>query len=176
MVKRGELPEPSSAAHLAKLTPLTRLGGKMSKEACQNPEKAKYIGECCGGRRAWGELGADIYIDDTVKDKQWAVFCCGACKTPLPWLPLPPPPAAAPTAPVTLTVEQKKAIEEKRQAALARRKRAREVRGPIRTRSARSAELRAALRLRLSTTRRHPLCVGIAAVLGKVDHSHGTGF
>ena len=46
MVKRGELPEPSSAAHLAKLTPLKRPGGKMSKEACQNPEgpeKAKYV-------------------------------------------------------------------------------------------------------------------------------------
>ena len=35
MVKQGELPEPSSATHLAKLTPLKRLGGKMSKEACQ---------------------------------------------------------------------------------------------------------------------------------------------
>ena len=131
MVKRGELPEPTSAAHLAKLTPLKRLGGKMSKEACLDPGKAKYFGECCGGRRAWGELGADIYIDD--KDKQWAVFCCGACKAPLPWLLLPPPPAAAPSVPVTLTVEQKQAIEEKRQAALARRKRAREVHGPIRT-------------------------------------------
>ena len=80
MVQRGELPEPTSAAHLAKLEPLKHVGGGMSKEACQDPEKAKYIGECCGGRRAWGELGADIYIDDKVKDKQWAVFCCGACK------------------------------------------------------------------------------------------------
>ena len=97
----------------------------MSKEVCQNPEKAKYIGECCGGRRAWGELGADIYIDDKVKDKQWAVFCCGACKAPLPWLPLPPP--AAPSPPVTLTLAQKAMIEEKRQVALAR-KRAREER------------------------------------------------
>ena len=88
MVQRGELPEPRSAAHLANLEPLKRVGGKMSKEACQDPAKAKYIGECCGGRRAWGELGADIYIDD--KDKRWAVFCCGACKAPLPWLPLPP--------------------------------------------------------------------------------------
>ena len=73
MVARGELPEPTSAAHLAKLEPLKRLGGKMSKEACQDPEKAKYIGECCGGRRAWGELGADIYIDD--KAKRWALGC-----------------------------------------------------------------------------------------------------
>ena len=64
MVKRGDLPEPSSAAHLAKLNPLKRVGGGMSTEACQDPEKAKYIGECCGGRRVWGELGADIYIDD----------------------------------------------------------------------------------------------------------------
>ena len=122
MVKRGELPEPYSAAYLAKLNPLKRVGGGMSKEACQDPEKAKYIGECCGGRRVWGELGADIYIDD--KDKRWAVFCCGACKAPLPWLPLPSPPAPSP--PVTLTAEQKAAIEAKRQAALAR-KRAREV-------------------------------------------------
>ena len=67
MVARGERPEPTSAAHLAKLNPRKRFGGKMSKEACQDPEKAKYIGECCGGSRAWGELGADIYIDD--KDK-----------------------------------------------------------------------------------------------------------
>ena len=122
MVQRCELPEPRSAAHRANLAPLKRLGGKMSKEACQDPAKAKYIGECCGGRRAWGELGADIYIDD--KDKRWAVFCCGACKAPLPWLPLPPPPAPSP--PVTLTEAHKAAIEEKRQAALAR-KRAREV-------------------------------------------------
>ena len=116
----------------------------MSKEACQDPAKTMYIGECCGGRRKWGELGADIYIDD--KAKRWAVFCCGACKAPLPWLPLAPPPAAAraPLAPVTLTVAQKEMIEEKRLAALARRKRPREVRGPIgliRTQSACVASL-----------------------------------
>ena len=107
---------------MAKLKPLKRGGGKMSKEACQDPEKAKYIGECCGGRRVWGELGADIYIDD--RDKRWAVFCCGACKAPLPWRPLPPP--SAPSPPVTLTVAQKAAIEANRQAALTR-KRVREV-------------------------------------------------
>ena len=123
MVARGELPEPTSAAHLAKLEPLKRIGGKMSKEACQDPEKAKYIGECCSGTRMWGDLGADIYVDD--KGKQWAVFCCGACKAPLPWLPLPP--LAAPSPPVTLTLAQKEMIEEKRQVALAR-KRAREER------------------------------------------------
>jgi hypothetical protein len=122
MVQRGELPEPTSAAHLAKLEPFKRGGGKMSKEACQEPEKAKYIGECCGGARVWGDLGADIYVD--AGGKRWAVFCCGACKAPLPWLPLPPPPAPSP--PVTLTVAQKAAIEAKRQAALAR-KRAQEV-------------------------------------------------
>ena len=130
MVKRGELPEPTSAAHLAKLNPLKRVGGGMSKEACQDPEKAKYIGKCCGGRRMWGELGADIYVDE--KGSRWAVFCCGACKAPLPWLPLPPPPAPSPRV-TALTAAQKAAIEEKRQAAIARRKRAREVRGPIRT-------------------------------------------
>ena len=122
MVKRGELPEPTSAAHLAKLKPAGRLGGKMSKEACQDPEKAKYMGECCGGSRVWGDLGAEIYVDG--KGKQWAVFCCGACKSPLPWLPLPSPPEPSP--PVTLTAEQKAVIEAKRQVALAR-KRAREV-------------------------------------------------
>ena len=122
MVKRGDLPEPTSAAHLATLEPLKRTGGKMSKEACQDPAKAKFIGECHGGRRVWGELGADIYVDN--KGKQWAVFCCGACKAPLPWLPLPPPPVPSP--PVTLTAAQKAAIEEKRQVALSR-KRAREV-------------------------------------------------
>ena len=123
MVKRGELPEPGSAAHLATLRPLKHVGGKMTKEACLDPDKAKYIGKCHGGNRVWGELGADIFVDD--KGKQWAVFCCGACKAPLPWLPLPPP--AAPSPPVTLTLAQKAMIEEKRQVALAR-KRAREER------------------------------------------------
>ena len=99
----------------------------MSKEACQDPEKAKYIGKCCGGARVWGDLGADVYVD--AGEKRWAVFSCGACKAPLPWLPLPPPPAPSPA--VELTPVQKAAIEEKRQAALARRKRAREVRGLI---------------------------------------------
>ena len=30
--------------HLAKLKLLKRVGGGMSKEACQDPEKAKYMG------------------------------------------------------------------------------------------------------------------------------------
>ena len=68
----------------------------------------------------WGDHDADIYVDE--KGKRWAVFCCGACKAPLPWQLLPQP--AAPS-PVTLTTAQKAMIEEKRQAALAR-KRARE--------------------------------------------------
>lgn len=122
MVKRGDLPEPTSAAHLATLKPLKRVGGKMSKEACQDPELAKYIGECHGGKRVWGDYDADIYFDE--KGKRWAVFCCGACKAPLPWQLLPQP--AAPS-PVTLTTAQMAMIEEKRQAALAR-KRAREER------------------------------------------------
>ena len=123
MVRRGELPEPTSATHLVTLKPLKRVGGKMSKEACQDPELVKYIGECHGGKRVWGDHDADIYVDE--KGKRWAVFCCGACKAPLPWLPLPPP--AAPSPPATLTSAQKAMIEEKRQAALAR-KRAREER------------------------------------------------
>ena len=78
----ASFPSAFSAAHLAMLEPLKRTGGKMSKEACRDPEKAKYIGECHGGNRVWGELGADSFVDD--KGKQWAVFCCGACKAPLP--------------------------------------------------------------------------------------------
>ena len=58
MVKRGELPEPTSATHLATLRPLKHVGGKMPKEACLDPAKAKYIGECHSGNRVWGELGA----------------------------------------------------------------------------------------------------------------------
>ena len=119
MVKRGDLPEPTSAAHLAKLKPL-RVGGKMKEAACRDPSKAKYLGQCCGGTRIWGDFHADEYVDGN--RNSFAVFCCGACRLPLP-LPLPPAPVAA--SPVTLTGAQIAAMEEKRQAALAR-KRARE--------------------------------------------------
>ena len=91
MVERDVLDEPINAAHLAKLKPKKRLGGKMSKAACEDPEKAVYIGLCCGGTRVWGDLGADIYHDE--HEKEFAVFCCGACKAPLPWLPQPRVPA-----------------------------------------------------------------------------------
>jgi predicted small lipoprotein YifL len=118
MVKRGDLPEPTSAAHLARLKPSGRVGGKMSRTACEDPDKAKYIGRCCGGVRVWGELGADVYHDEHEKsEKKWAVFCCGACKAPLPL-----PPVAVP-APLTATQQQR--AEQQRQLALAR-KRARE--------------------------------------------------
>ena len=63
MVKRGELPEPITAAHLAKLEPKGRIGSKMSKHALKDPAKAKYIGQCCGGTRIWGELDAAVYKD-----------------------------------------------------------------------------------------------------------------
>ena len=122
MVERDVLDEPINAAHLAKLKPKKRIGGKMSKAACEDPEKAVYIGLCCGGTRVWGDLGADIYHDE--HDKEFAVFCCGACKAPLPWLPQPPVPATAPS-PAPITAAQRQRVEEQRQAALAR-KRARE--------------------------------------------------
>ena len=117
MVKRGELAEPTTAAHLSMLTPL-RVGGKMTAAACTDPSKAKYLGMCHSGTRVWGDLDADMYRDGS--RNKFAVFCCGACKLPLP---LPPAPVAI--SPVTLTGAQIAAIEEKRQAALAR-KRARE--------------------------------------------------
>jgi hypothetical protein len=104
MVRRGELPEPTSATHLVTLKPLKRVGGKMSKEACQDPELVKYIGECHGGKRVWGDHDADIYVDE--KGKRWAVFCCGARKAPPPRLspPPPPPPPLAAAAPARCTV------------------------------------------------------------------------
>ena len=122
MVKRGELPEPVSADHMARLKPLKRVGGKMSNEASNDPEKAQYVGKCCapGGTRMWGQGSADIFIDEDQNGKQYAVFLCGGCKQPLPWQS-----ASTSASSVTLTAEQKAAIEEKRQAALAR-KRARE--------------------------------------------------
>ena len=121
MVLRGQLPEPVSAAQLAGLKPLKHVGGKMSEAKSKDPAFAKYLGECCNGSRVWGDLGADIYVDD--KGKQWAVFCCGGCKSPLPLPPLQPPSAVA--SPVTLTHAQIARIGANREAALAR-KRARE--------------------------------------------------
>ena len=68
MVKRGELLEPTTAAHLAMLELKARVGSKMSKDACKDPAKAKYIGQCCGGTRVWGEGYAAVYMDE-----------CGSC-------------------------------------------------------------------------------------------------
>ena len=121
MVQRGKLPEPITATHLANLKPLKHVGGKMSEAKCKDPAFAKYLGECCNGSRVWGDHGADTYVDD--KRKEWAVFCCGGCKSPLPLPPSQPPPAAA--SPVTLTHAQIARIGANREAALAR-KRARE--------------------------------------------------
>ena len=63
MVKRGELPEPKTAAFLAKLTPRGRVGSAMSEKDRKDPAKAKYMGECCGGTRIWGEGNATVYMD-----------------------------------------------------------------------------------------------------------------
>ena len=77
MVKRGELPEPTTAAHLAELKPKGRVGSKMSKDALEDPAKAKDIGQCCGGTRIWGELGAAVYMDT------YGGCPCPACPLPL---------------------------------------------------------------------------------------------
>ena len=63
MVKRGELPEPTTAEHLARLVPRKRAGGKMSEEDLKDPAKAKYIGECCGGERVWGDGNPSVYMN-----------------------------------------------------------------------------------------------------------------
>ena len=83
------MPEPTSgsrsATHLATLKPLKCVGGKMAKEACQDPEKAKYIGKCHGGNRVWGELGADIFVDDKGKQSFAAALArrrCPGCHCP----------------------------------------------------------------------------------------------
>ena len=75
MVKRGELPEPATAAHLAKLKPRARVGTPMSEKDRKDPAKAKYVGQCCGGSRVWGDGDAAVYMD--------------ACGFPLPWSLLP---------------------------------------------------------------------------------------
>ena len=76
---------------------------------------------CCKGDRVWGAETFDPCTFVDAHGKQFAVYCCGACRQPLP---LPQLPASS-TSPVTLTAEMCAAIEVKRQAALAR-KRARE--------------------------------------------------
>ena len=125
MVQRGKLPEPTTAAQLAKLKPLKPKGGKMTERARLDPEKAKYLGTCCspGGMRVWGLGEADVFIDEL--GGKFAVFVCGGCKEPLPLPPVPVPvvPGPAPDAPspVTVTAEQRARMEESRQAALARR-------------------------------------------------------
>ena len=92
--------------------PKIRSGGIAKKGTARfDNMDAKYKGACCGGTRKWGDLNPYKRSDGLL------VYCCGACREELPR--------------PTLTIEQKAMIEEKRQAALARRKRAREVRGPI---------------------------------------------
>ena len=119
MVKRGELPEPTTAAHLAKLQP-RQASGKLSEAAWraarQDAAKARYWGQCHGGTRVWGDFDPDVYVDSN--RNRFAVFCCSACR-----LPLPLPPAKVETSvPRTLTGVERAAIEEKRQAALARKR------------------------------------------------------
>ena len=123
------LPEPTTEAELKKLKLKGRgstaypLGHK--KNAEMDP---KYKGICCNGTRVWGADDCRPYTFVSEKGAEFSVFCCGACRLPLPLPQLPPAaatPSAAVTSPVTLTAEQLANIEEKRQAALAR-KRARE--------------------------------------------------
>ena len=122
------LPEPTTEAELKKLKLKGRgstaypLGHKKNTE--MDP---KYKGSCCNGTRVWGANDCRPYTFVNEKGAEFSVFCCGACRQPLPLPQLPPAatPAAAVTSPVTLTAEQLATIEEKRQAALAR-KRARE--------------------------------------------------
>lgn len=124
MKEQVKLPEPTSADHLAMLVgPRKRAGGKMSATACQDPAKAKHVGKCCGGSRVWGEGNATEYVDGN--RNSFAVYCCGACRLPLPL----PPPATVETSPRTVTDVERATIEVKRQAALAR-KRAREESSP----------------------------------------------
>ena len=63
MVQRGVLHEPKTADHLAKLTPRGRVGTPMSKQDRRDPAKAKYMGQCCGGSRVWGDGNATVYMD-----------------------------------------------------------------------------------------------------------------
>ena len=103
----------------AKPPPTIRSGGIAKKGTARfDNMEAKYKGLCCDGTRKWGD-GNPYKRSDGI-----LVYCCGACRQELP----------RPTS--SLTDEQRARIEEKRQAALARRKRAREVRGTIQTQSA----------------------------------------
>ena len=63
MVKRGVLTEPKTAAQLAELTPKGRVGSTMSEQARKDPSNAKYMGQCCGGTRIWGDGDAAVYKD-----------------------------------------------------------------------------------------------------------------
>ena len=63
MVKPGDLPEPTTAEHLARLVPRKRPGSKMSEKDLHDPAKAKYIGLCCGGTRVWGDGNPSVYMD-----------------------------------------------------------------------------------------------------------------
>ena len=63
MANPGNLPEPTTADHLAKLEPRKRKGGNMSKKDLQDPAKAKYLGPCCKGTRVWGDGNPSVFMD-----------------------------------------------------------------------------------------------------------------
>ena len=122
------LPEPTTEAELKKLKLKGRGSSAYPLGHKKNAEMdAKYKGNCCNGTRVWGADDCRPYTFVNEKGAEFSVFCCGACRQPLPLPQLPPAPtpAAVVTSPVTLTAEQRANLEEKRQAALAR-KRARE--------------------------------------------------
>lgn len=129
------LPQPTTQAELDKLKPKpSKRSGAPAAYPFGHPKNTKmaamYKGkDCCGGDRVWGMEGLKPYtfIDD--RQQEWAVFCCGACRQPLPLVP--PAAAAAPPAAervVQLAAEQRAAIEASQQAALARRASARAAR------------------------------------------------
>lgn len=118
------LPEPTTEAELKQLKLKGRSGTAYPLGHKKNTEMdVKYKGKCCYGTRVWGADDCKPYTFVNEKGTEFAVFCCGACREPLP-LPQRPSavPAAAVTSPVTLTAEQRAAIEEKRQAALAQKR------------------------------------------------------
>mmetsp|Transcript_827 Transcript_827/g.2276 ORF Transcript_827/g.2276 Transcript_827/m.2276 type:complete len:156 (-) Transcript_827:84-551(-) len=119
------LPEPTTQAELKKL----KLKGRGSSAYPLGHRKnlemdPKFKGICCNGSRVWGAGDCRPYKYVNEQGAEFSVFCCGACRQPLPLPQLPP--AAAVTSPVTLTAEQRATIEEKRQAALLVLKRKRE--------------------------------------------------
>ena len=85
----------------------------------------KYKGNCCNGTRVWGANDCRPYTFVNEKGAEFSVFCCGACRQPLPLPQLPPAatPVAAVTSPVTLTVDQRARMEQNKQEALARKRR-----------------------------------------------------